>query len=976
MEFKIGEVYNGFSLLKSEYIVEVNSHAYMFKHLKSGARLLYLANDDENKVFSISFRTPASDDSGVAHILEHSVLCGSKKFPLKEPFVELVKGSLNTFLNAMTFPDKTMYPVASMNDKDFHNLMDVYLDAVFNPRIYENKYLLKQEGWHYSLPQLEDELIYKGVVYNEMKGVYSSPESVLEQASQASLFTDTTYHYESGGHPDAIPELTQEAFEKFHSLYYHPTNSYIYLYGKMDILEQLQFIDQEYLQNYETISVESQIGLQAAFSKTKITNVEYPLSEGEDIKGRSFFSLAFVIGESHEMEKYLALNILDIILVNMPGSPLKQAILDQEIAQDVESNTTSSIRQNVFSIVASGTDADKQDEFVKTIYATLQELATTGIDKKLLESALNIIEFKLREADFGNYPKGLIYNIRVMDTWLYDQCPLETLRYDLLLEKMRENIKTRYFENFIETYLMDNTHRSLTVLTPCIGLEMERGKVLKAKLKNIKEQASQEKLQQLVSETEQLQAMQEYIDSPEALEKIPLLKLSDIKAEAEKSNYSLEKKAGVEYLYQPAFTNKITYIEGHLAANELPEHLISYLYLLSDLFGQLSIANYSYFDLAQEIALHTGGISFGANVLASEEDADEFVVKLSCNAKVLTSKIGKLQELISEILLTTKFNDKKRLREVINESKTSIEIGLSSQGHVIASSRLSSYFSKAAAFSEQGSLNYYYFIRNLSENFEEKFEEIISNLQEVIKYVVKAPKSIWGYSCESEHQGVVLQELQNLNSKLPQHEYSQVQYQLPIKTLNEGIYTPGMVQYVAMGGDFKKKGFQYHGSMRVVETVLRYEYLWTNIRVKGGAYGAMITLRRNGVWQFVSYRDPNLVNTIEVYKQMAAYLESVELSEREVLKYIIGTMSKVDMPISNSAKLSRSITRELLGLTDALVQESRTQILTTTLQDLRASAKVIDSIIQDNYLCVVGSESKIKESSDLFNKIFAATTQD
>lgn len=976
MDLKIGEVYQGFTLIHSEQLQEVNSQAYMFKHLKSGARLLYLANDDDNKVFSISFRTPASDDTGVAHILEHSVLCGSKKFPLKEPFVELVKGSLNTFLNAMTFPDKTMYPVASMNDKDFHNLMDVYLDAVFNPRIYENKYLLKQEGWHYSLPKLEDELIYKGVVYNEMKGVYSSPESVLEQASQASLFPDTTYRYESGGHPEAIPQLTQADFEKFHSLYYHPANSYIYLYGKLDIIERLKFIDQEYLQSYEEITVDSAIQLQEPFNKTKITKVEYPLSEGEDTKGRSFFSLAFVVGESHEMEKYLALNILDIILVNMPGSPLKQAILDREIAQDVESSTTSSIKQNVFSIVASGTDADKQEEFVKTIYASLQELATKGIDKKLLESALNIIEFKLRESDFGNYPKGLIYNIRVMDTWLYDQCPLEALKYEGLIEKMRENIKGRYFENFIETYLMDNTHRSLTVLTPCIGLEIERGKALKTKLEAIKAQATAAELEQLVVETAQLQAMQEYIDPPEALEKIPLLKLSDIKAEAEKSNYSVTTTNKVNYLYQPAFTNKIAYIEGHLSANELPEELISYLYLLSDLLGQLSTKKYNYFDLAQEIALHTGGISFSANVLASEENADEFVVKLSCNAKVLLNKMNKLQELISEILLDTDFTDKKRLREVINESKTSIEVGLSSQGHTIAMSRLAAYFSKAAAFSEQGSLNYYYFIRNLSENFETKAEQIINDLQTVLKYVVKAPKALWGYSCETSHQAQVLAELQVLNSKLPQTEYPEVDYKLPVPAKNEGIYTPGMVQYVAMGGDFKKKGFKYHGSMRVVETVLRYEYLWTNIRVKGGAYGAMITLKRNGVWQFVSYRDPNLLNTIEVYKQMADYLANLELSEREVLKYIIGTMSKVDMPMSNAGKLTRSITRYLLGLSDEIVQQSRTQILATKLQDLRDTAQIIASIMQDNNLCVVGSESKIKEASSLFNKIFAATSQE
>ena len=973
MSLILNNIYHGFKLLSTEAVQEINSQAYMFEHEKSGARLLYLANDDENKVFSVSFRTPADDNTGVAHILEHSVLCGSRKYPLKEPFVELVKGSMNTFLNAMTFPDKTMYPIASMNDKDFHNLMDVYLDAVFYPRIYDNKYLLKQEGWHYSLDENND-LIYKGVVYNEMKGVYSSPEAILDQASQAALFPDTTYAFESGGDPDYIPELTQEKFEKFHSTYYHPANSYIYLYGKMDIIERLAFLDSEYLHAFERISIDSHIALQPYITKTTVKRVEYPLSEGEDTANRSFLSLAFVVGEPTDIEKYITLSILDSILVNMPGAPIKQALLDAQIAQDVESSMNGSIRQNVFSIIASGTDEAQQDKFISTVYAALNNLVREGIDKELLESALNMMEFKLREADFGNYPKGLIYNIRAMDTWLYDADPLTALRYNQVIESMREKIKGNFFESFIEGYLLDNTHRAVTVLVPKVGMEVAKSQAMHDKLQAIKDGFSAAELEKITNEMQTLQEMQMYIDPPEALEKIPLLSLEDIDKQAQLSAYQVQKQNGYELVYQPEFTNKIVYVEGHLDAAAVPQELIEYYYLYSDLLKQMSTKHYSYFELSKQVSLHTGGISFATRTWASNTDADVFAPKFSFNLKCLQHKLPQTIALTEEILKNTDFSDKKRLQETINEEKTGIESSLSARGHSIAANRVSAYSSKAGVFEEKGDLGYYYFISRLSNNFEAMADEIVEKLNQISAYLVRSNNMVVGYCCEEDDKAEVQAQIVAFADNLPQHAYPAAEYQLSMTNINEGIYTPGMIQYVAMGGNYKKLGFEYHGSLRVVETLLKYEYLWTNIRVKGGAYGAMVNTTRNGMLVFVSYRDPNLTNTVQVYKGLGEYLKGVELSEREILKYIIGTVSKLDTPLYSSAKLSKSVARHILSISDAEVQANRDQILQTSLSDINKAGELVGAVIDSNNICVVGSESKIKEAKELFNVIFAATT--
>ena len=560
MEYKIGTNYNGFVLVREENIKEVNSIARIFEHEKTGARLLHMENDDTNKVFSIGFKTPPEDSTGVMHILEHSVLCGSRKFPTKEPFVELVKGSLNTFLNAMTFSDKTIYPIASQNEKDFFNLMDVYLDAVFYPNIYKTKEILMQEGWHYDLEKKEDELTYKGVVYNEMKGAFSSPEGILMRKIQETLFPDNTYSNESGGDPKYIPDLTYEQFIDTHKKYYHPSNSYIFLYGDMNLEKCLKFINEEYLADFDRKEIDAEIKPQEKYNSIKDVEYTYSISEEDDDSEKTFLALNYVTGRSTDEEVYMDLNLLEYILLEAEGAPLKKALLDAEIGKDVFGSFDGGILQPVFSIIAKNSEVNKKEKFRKVVYDTLNDIVKNGIDKKLIEGCINAFEFRLREADTGGYPKGLVYYMNAMDSWLYGGDPLMHIKYEHAIENVKKSLNTNHFEELIKKYMLDNTHASLLTLKPEKGLAQREENELKEKLENYKNSLSEEELNKIVEETNNLILRQSTPDSPELLETIPLLSLDDIGKEVEDLTINKVKHNNIEILHCNTFTSNIAYL--------------------------------------------------------------------------------------------------------------------------------------------------------------------------------------------------------------------------------------------------------------------------------------------------------------------------------------------------------------------------------------------------------------------------------
>jgi Zn-dependent M16 (insulinase) family peptidase len=964
---QIGTTYHGFELLESKHVKEVNSTAHMFRHQKSGARLLYLENDDDNKVFSITFRTPPPDNTGVPHILEHSVLCGSRKFPLKEPFVELIKGSLNTYLNAMTFSDKTMYPVASQNEKDFQNLMDVYLDAVFFPNIYKYPEILMQEGWHYELDDPAGELTYKGVVYNEMKGVFSSPEAVLERKVQEILFPATIYGLESGGDPDHIPTLTQEDFAAFHRKYYHPANSYIYLYGDLRIEQHLKFIDEEYLHHFDVMQVESSIDLQDSFEAPKTVTVEYPISSTEREEHKTFLSLNFVVGRGTDVETCLAFGILKHMLLGTPAAPLKKALIDAGIGKDVYGSYNDGILQPTFNVVARNANVEHADKFREIVCDTLRRLAKEGIDKRLVEASINIREFQLREANYGTRPKGLGYNIKCLDSWLYDAPPTLHLEYDAVLERIKSALTQPYFEQMIEKYLLQNDHSALFIVKPKRGLAEARAEEIRKELTAYKARLGDAEIKAIVEQTQKLKERQTTPDDPEALTSIPLLSLEDIDPQVPKLPLSEGQEQDIKVLTHPLFTNHIAYVNCYFDTSGVPQDLLPYVYLLTGILGKIGTEKYDYAELSNMINIHTGGISSGA--LAYPEKGNDAVYnpKLVVKTKALVTKLPELMELIGEITGRSKFNDTKRMQELVYEIKARSESIISEMGQSVATSRVLSFCSPVAQYNEIGVLSFYQFLSALTDNLTDRMDDLVRSLTKTADMIFNKQGLLVSVTVSEEEYGKFRESFPILVKYLGDKPLEPVQYQFPLQTRREGLMTSSKVQYVVQGYNFKRLGHQYTGNMKVLETILRYDYLWNRVRVQGGAYGGFAQFDRTGNMICGSYRDPNLRETLDIYDETVDYLKSFQVNDREMTKYIIGTISQLDTPLTPSMKGERAASQYIQKLTWENFQRERQEVLATRQEDIRALAGVVADVMQQDCICVLGGEEKINSCQDCFD---------
>ncbi|MCF2668055.1 MULTISPECIES: insulinase family protein [Lachnospiraceae] len=962
-----------YDLIKEEELKGIQSKGYLMRHKKSGARVLLIENDDENKVFSIGFRTPPSDSTGVPHIMEHSVLCGSKNFPAKDPFVELVKGSLNTFLNAMTYPDKTVYPVASCNDKDFQNLMHVYMDAVLYPNIYEHEETFRQEGWSYKLDSADDKLSYNGVVYNEMKGAFSSPEGVLDRVVLNTLFPDTSYANESGGDPEVIPELTYEQFLDFHRTYYHPSNSYIYLYGDMDMEEKLCWLDREYLCHYEKKVVDSEIHLQEAFSEMKELEMPYSIASDESEDENTYLSYNKVIGTSLDRELYLAFEILDYALLSAPGAPLKTALTDAGIGQDIMGSYDNGIYQPIFSVIAKNADADQKDKFIEVIENVLTDIVKNGMDQKALEAGINYHEFRYREADFGNYPKGLMYGLQIMDSWLYDDdkpfIHIEALDTFAFLKKQ---VGTRYYEDLIQKYLLDNTHGAIVIVKPEKGRTARMDAELDAKLQEYKASLGDEEIREMVSRTKKLEEYQSEPESEEALERIPVLNREDISREIDPIFNEEMNLAGVPVVFHEIETNGIGYVDvmfdlSGVSAEELP-----YVGILQSVLGIIDTENYGYGELFNEINMHTGGIGTSLELYNDVTNIREKVFKATfeIKGKALYPKLEKTFEMMGEILTASKLNDTKRIKEILAMTKSRLSMKFQSSGHTTAALRALSYASPSAKFKDMtNGIDFYQKIVDLSEHFEEEKESITATLINLTKKLFRPDNMMISYTASKEGMDGLEKMIANLSERL----YKEVPEETPCiihcEKKNEGFKTASKVQYVARTGNFIDNGAAYTGALQILKVILSYDYLWQNIRVKGGAYGCMSNFNRIGEGYFVSYRDPNLKRTIEVYEGIVDYLKNFTVSDRDMTKYIIGTISNIDQPMTPATKGERSMNLYMNKVSADMIREERSQILDATQDDIRALYRVVEAVLKADQLCVVGSEDKIEENKELFKTV-------
>ena len=963
-----GTIPDTYEITEDRFSPDLNSAVMLIRHKKTGARVALISNDDDNKVFYISFRTPVENSTGVPHILEHSVLCGSEHFPLKDPFVELAKGSLNTFLNAMTFPDKTVYPVASCNDKDFQNLMHVYLDAVFHPNIYRYSEIFKQEGWHYELENAEDELTINGVVYSEMKGAFSSPEDVMERQIMNSLFPDITYGVESGGDPDVIPTLSYEEFLDFHRRYYHPTNSYIYLYGDMDMGEKLEYIDREYLSGYDCQPVESEIKLQMSFDSPIEKEIQLPVTDEED-EG-AFLTYNTVMGENIDKELYAAIRILDYAICSAPGAPLKTALIEKGIGKDVYSTYENGIRQQYFSIIARDAEVSDKEEFLKTIREVLERIVNDGFEEKAIRAAISRMEFQYREADFGSQPKGLVYGLQVLDSWLYDDTKaFWHIEADETFKALKEKVGTGFFENLVEKYLLDNPHTAVVIGVPKAGLNEVREEALKKKLAEYKASLSAEEIQKLIEDTKALEAYQEEPDSKEALATIPLLAREDLRKEIIPFTNREEIVDGNVILHHDIFTSGIAYITLSFDATKLPVRLYPYLALLKTCMGLMDTASYKYGDLVHEIGLYTGMLAQDLSVIRPL-DEEETKVIFELRVKSLYENVKKAFELAGEVLYTTKIEDEKRLRELVSEFRSKIESACMSAGHAIAIGRMNSYHKDSGMINEMLSgIEYLRFLQDADDHFEDRKEDLIRQMKEVAEYVFRPENLLIDVISPADAElGIeeILADIkkQAYTSALPEGEKGN----LKAVQKNEGFRTSGDVQYVAFGGHVDLEKYPYSGAINVLKTILAYDYLWSNVRVKGGAYGCLSVFTRYGNCGFVSYRDPNLAETIEIFKKLPEYIKNFEGDEETMTKYIIGTLSDKDAPLSPSALGARSYQAYRMHLTEERLQKERDEMLNASVEDIRSLAAYVEEALKENNLCVVGSSAAIDRCSELFKE--------
>ncbi|MCL2743865.1 MAG: insulinase family protein [Planctomycetaceae bacterium] len=959
----------------SEKIDELKATARMYRHTKTAAPLLYLSCEDDNKVFCISFRTPPEDDTGIAHIMEHSVLCGSKKFPTKEPFVDLLKGSLQTFLNAFTADDRTMYPVASRNENDFHNLMNVYLDAVFFPNLITTPETLMQEGWHYEIDE-DGNLKYNGVVYNEMKGVYSSPQSVLYRTIQKLMYADSTYTNDSGGNPDSIPKLTQEMFNKFHETYYHPSNSMIFLYGNGDIKKHLEFIDKEYLQQFGKKDVNPQVITQPVFTQPKDFTVEYSVDDGDSTTDKTYLSMSYLLPPALDNAELSAgMDLLAYILVGAEAAPLKRALLDNGIGKDINCSFDSSILQPCFTIVATNAEPEMKQQFLEIIDTVLKELVEKGIDRRLIEGVINRTEFALREFQSGGMPKGLILAMNSLETWTYGGDPLRNLRFEKLIKNIRDGVDKNFFEELIKKQLLGNPSRGFLMLKPKQGLEKENSEKLTAKLAEIQKSFTPEQLEETKRKKAYLLERQQAPDTPENLAKIPVLSIEDIDRNIEIVPFTEDGR----FLNADVDTNKIVYVKLYFDVHPLLVNLAkepdlpAELSLLSTILSRVDTEHYTYGDFDSETNIHTGGIdtSFGTASLKQPVNDETFRAIFTVSAKVMTPKLEKGLELMLEIMRHSKFDDLSRLKEIIQEERVNMEQSLIASGHNFARIRAAAYFSPVSAFGDKtGGIGYYEYLCKLDKEFDERGKEIAACLKQLCEklFVMSGNSFILVTLPKEEFVQIkpVFSKLDVLNGTAQPTRQAVVEKVLGQE--NEAVVIPSRVQYVAKAANYKKDGFEYSGTMLVLMNILRTGYLWNNIRVQGGAYGSGVSFDRAGIFGMWSYRDPNLKRTVEVYDGVADYLERIEITKQELTNSVISTIGSLDKPMTPSAKGSLVATMKIRGLTFEDGQRERDEVLATTQEDLRRFAPLFRNGMKQNNICVFGNVKVLDENKEMFKK--------
>ncbi|MDP4145198.1 MAG: insulinase family protein [Bacillota bacterium] len=965
--FQIGLLYHGFRLIKKEKIAEINSLMLEFKHEKSGARLIHLQNDEENKVFSITFKTPPKDNSGAAHVLEHCVLRGSRKYSINNPCVELMKGAISTFFNAFTFKDKTVYIGASMNHKDLDNIIDFYMDGVLNPNLYNSPEILMQEGWHYELSSKDGTIEYNGIVLNEMRSVFSSPESILARNAHKSLFPTTSYRFEAGGIPESILDLNQEKLERFHKEYYHPSNSYIYLYGKMDLVEKLKFLNEEYLSKYTYKQIASSIIPENQFDKAVQVIEDYSISQNEKEANKTYLSLNFVIGKSTDSELYLAFEILKYILLDSPAALLKQILVKADFKENIYGVLQKNMLQPVFSIVAKNSEVSRKDEFKKIIFKALREIVHIGIDKRIIRAALNLKEFTVREMNDLKFPTGFNYNLKILDSWLYDGDAAKHLYYKNNLNSIKTSLTNDYFEKLIEKYLVNNLHYSMFVLQPKKGLNLLKSENEKKLLGNLKENLSENSLDKIIRDTVKLKEIQITASTEKKEYAIPIITIDDIKDDSIDLNTFEEECSGVKVLKHPIFTNGIVYVNLYFSAKAVDQELIPYLPLLCNLLGKLDTKRYKYFNLSNEIVLNTGGVSYSIKPFARNNSDKELSPQFMIQAKVLVNRLPALFDILGDIVNNSIFENDDRLLQIIKHIKAAFEMNINRNPSAIVSQRLTSYFSERGNYMEQlWGISFYEFLRNLEKSFYINAEEIKSKLIKTYDLVFSKVNLTASVTAAPEDYKKFQESFSHFCSSLRNHTVELKNYDFILSRRNEGIKAPNRIQFLSKGYNLKKLEYRYEGGLQVLKTILKYDYLSNMVRIKGGAYGSDINITRLGNIYLSSFMDPNFTNTLKTFNGIPGYLERLDISNKELNNYMVKTYSEINAPLTPFLKGFQADCNYFQRISAEDLKHEQDEIFSVTLEDIRNYKYLLYEIIDQDYFCVLGSQDKIEENGMIF----------
>lgn len=947
---------HGFELIEHRSLPELNSEAYRYRHVRTGAELLSLVNEDSNKSFGVGFRTPPEDSTGIAHILEHSVLCGSRKYPSKEPFVELLKGSLNTFLNAMTYPDKTVYPVASQNLQDFYNLVDVYMDAVFYPRL--TPQVLQQEGWHYELPTQEETLSYKGVVFNEMKGANSSPDRLLFHYGQTTLFPDTIYRHDSGGNPANIPDLTFDQFQAFHKRYYHPSNARFYFYGDDNPTERLRLVD-EFIVDFDRTEPHSDIDTQPMFASPRHAEYSYPVAEDDTSERKGMVLMSWLLPENHDPHLAFALEMLEYLLVGTPGAPLRKALIESGLGEDLaNSGVDTSRRQMSFQVGMKGTDPDAANAFERVVLNTLHHLAEEGIDHDAIEAAVNATEFALRENNTGNFPRGLAIYLRALNTWNHDGDPFDAIAFEGTLNDLKSRLAAgeRIFEDLIEDYLVSNQHRVTLLLRPDSQLAQTWEAAEQTKLAQARSQFADRDLERVVQETLALQEAQARPDSPEVLAMIPQLTLEDLDKQVKTVPTEVLDVAGTELLYHDLGTNGILYFDLGLDLHTLPQHLLPYIPLFGRALLEMGTETEDFVRLSQRIDQKTGGIStktFTTVVRGTEDSA----AWLFLYGKAMAPQAAELFAILRDVLTTTRFDNQERFLQMVLEEKAGAEAELIPAGHRVVNRRLRARLNEADWANEQMTgVSQLFFLRDLAEQAQNDWRTVLKTLTQIRDLLLNRESMILNATIDQAGWRTVLPRLESFVDGLPTTSATRVAWSPALPPTPEGLTISARVNYVGRVADVSQVPNATTGNAVVVARYLGMSYMWEKVRVQGGAYGGFAALDTlANTFSFLSYRDPNLTRTLDVYKGAGDFLREVDISEEEVTKGIIGAIGDMDAYQLPDAQGHSALERYIAHVTDEQRQTRREQILATTPADFRAFAAVLDAVNEQGAVAILGS---------------------